>query len=210
MTTYSVKTKTSSVIRFCGQLCLLAGVLGAASSAYLAFGSPAVPEDMSSYPQTPEALTGTQAWFALQHLGLLAGLLALWWSRAARSTRLGRLGHAGAVAGMIGWAVTEVAAIVARHDTNDTALAGLPVTSYGLFSLLIGAGLILEGAAVLRARVWDGWRRWRPVALGIWVFVPLPAIGLAVEAGQAAIAGWMLLFAALGWCLAVPDRRRAH
>ena len=211
MTAYSAKARSSSVVRFCGQLCLLAGILGAASSAYLAFGSPAVPEDMWSYPQTPEAFTGTQAWFAVQHLGLLADLLALWWSGAAGSARLGRIGHAGAVAGMIGWTVTEVAAITARHDTDDRALAGLLVTSYGLFRLLIGAGLILEGVAVLRARVWEGWRRWLPLALGIWVFVPLmPAMGLPVEAGQAAMAGWMLLFAALGWCLAVPDRRRGR
>jgi hypothetical protein len=112
---------------------------------------------------------------------------------------------------VIGWTVTEVAAIAARNDTNDTTMAGLLVTSYGLFSLLIGVGLILEGVAVLWARVWDGWRRWLPLALGIWVFVPLmPSMGLPVEGAEAAMAGWMLLFAALGWCLASLDRRRAH
>ena len=209
MTTYSARIRTSSRIRLCGQLCLLAGVLGAASSAYLAFHSPAVPEDMWSYPQTPEAFTGTRAWLAVQHLGLLAGLFAMWWSGAAGSTRLGRIGHAGAVAGMIGWIITEVAAITARHDTNDTTLAGLLVVGYGLFSLFMGAGLILEGIAVLRARVWHGWRRWLPLALGIWVFVPLmPAMGSPVESAEAAMAGWMLLFAALGWCLATLDRRQ--
>ena len=209
MTTYSAKLRTSSTIRFCGQVCLLAGVLGAASSGYLAVDSPAVPEDMWSYPQTPEAFTGTQVWLAVQHLGLLAGLFALWWSGAAGSTRLGRIGHTGAVAGVVGWIITEVAAITARHDANDTTLAGLLVVSYGLFSLFIGVGLILEGIAVLRARVWDGWRRWLPLALGIWVFVPLmPAMGLQGESAEAALAGWMLLFAALGWCLATLDRRQ--
>jgi hypothetical protein len=109
---------------------------------------------------------------------------------------------------VIGWTITEIAAIAARNDTNDTTMAGLLVASYGL---LIGVGLILEGVAVLRARVWDGWRRWLPLALGIWVFVPLmPSMGLPVEGAEAAMAGWMLLFAALGWCLASLDRRRAH
>jgi hypothetical protein len=65
--------------------------------------------------------------------------------------------------------------------------------------------LILEGAAVLRARSWDGWRRWLPLALGIWVFVMMSAFGLSFEAAQFATAGWMLLFAALGWCLASLD-----
>jgi hypothetical protein len=210
MTTYLARTKTSSAIRFCGLLCLLAGVLGAASSAYLAFASPSVPEDMWSYPQTPEAFAGTQIWFAVQHLGLLAGLLALWWSGAAGSARLGRIGHAGAVAGIVGWTITEVVAIAARYDTNDTTAAGLLAASYGLFSLLIGVALILEGAAVLKARRWDGWRRWLPLALGIWILVTLPAFGLSVEAAQFAIVGWMLLFAALGWCLASLDRRQAN
>jgi hypothetical protein len=77
--------------------------------------------------------------------------------------------------------------------------------AYGLF---MGVGLILEGIAVLRARIWDGWRRWLPLALGIWVFVPLmPAMGLPVESAEAATAGWMLPFAALGWRLATLDRR---
>ena len=62
---------------------------------------------------------------------------------------------------------------------------------------------------MLRARVWDGWRRWLPLALGIWVFVTLmPAEGLGGGSAEAAMAGWMLLFAALGWCLATLDRRR--
>jgi len=209
MTTYLAKTKTSATIRFCGQLCLVAAVLGAASSAYLAFRSPPVPEDMWSYPQTAEAFTGTKVWLAVQHLGLLAGLLALWWSGTAGSARLGRIGHVGAVAGVIGWTLTEVAAIAARYDTNDTTMAGLLATSYGLFSLLIGVGLILEGIAVLRARVWDGWPRWLPLALGIWLFVMMPAFGSSFEVAELATACWMLLFAALGWCLASLGRRWA-
>jgi hypothetical protein len=210
MTTYSTKIRTSSTIRFCGQLCLLAGVLGAASSVYLAFYSPAVPEDMWSYPQTPAAFAGMRGWLAVQHLGLLAGLFALWWSGAAGSTRLGRIGHASAAAGVIGWIITEVTAITARHDPDDTTLVALLGASYGLFSLFIGVGLILEGIAVVRARIWDGWRRWLPLALGIWVFVPLmPAMGMTVEIAEAAMAGWMLLFAALGWSLATLDRRQA-
>jgi len=102
------------------------------------------------------------------------------------------------------------ASSVIRFCGQLCLLAGLLVMSYGLFSLVMGVALILEGVAVLRARVWDGWRRWLPLALGIWVFVPLmPAMGLPFEAAEAAMAGWMLLFAALGWCLAVPHRRRA-
>ena len=103
----------------------------------------------------------------------------------------------------------QVEAVLATHRRGFLRSAGLLVVSYGLFSLFMGVGLILEGIAVLRARVWHGWRRWLPLALGIWVFVPLmPAMGSPVESAEAAMAGWMLLFAALGWCLATLDRRQ--
>ena len=36
----------------------------------------------------------------------------------------------------------------------------------------------------------------------------MPAMGSPVESAEAAMAGWMLLFAALGWCLATLDRRQ--
>ena len=44
----------------------------------------------------------------------------------------------------------------------------------------------------------------------VWTFLGFPTYGGGpFEAAEAAMAGWMLLFAALGWCLAVPDRPRA-
>ena len=44
-----------------------------------------------------------------------------------------------------------------------------------------------------------------PLALGVWVFVPMtPAIMAGFMPARLAITGWMLLFAALGWALAVP------
>jgi hypothetical protein len=74
---------------------------------------------------------------------------------------------------------------------------------YGVFSILIGgAALVAEGIAVGRAGVWLGWRRWLPLVMGVWVFVPmLPALASSFTGARFAIAGWMLLFAALGWAL---------
>jgi len=188
--------------RAAGRLCLWAGVLGAASGVVLVFVEPAVPENQWSYPQTVTAFTATQVWFALQHVGLLIGILALRWTGALGRSTLGSLGHTVAAASMLGFAVTELAAIAAAHDTNDSPLAGLLSAAYGIFSIVLGAALVAEGIAVLRAKVWDGWRRFIPLALGVWVFVPLlPALALSFVGARFAIAGWMLLFAALGWAL---------
>jgi len=79
---------------------------------------------------------------------------------------------------------------------------------YGVFTLLIAVALVIEGSAVLRAHIWQGWKRWVPLALGVWVFVPmLPALALSYAGGRLAIAGWMLLFAALGWALIKHEDR---
>jgi len=192
----------SITIRRAGQVCMWAGLLGAASGVYLAGVDAAVDKNQWSYPQSVGEFTVTQIWFAVQHIGLVAGLLALWWSGAVGPSRLGRFGHYAAVACMIGFAVTELAAIPAATDSMDTSRVGVLEAMYGIFSMLLGAALIAEGIAVARAGAWRGWRRWVPLALGVWVFMPMtPALALSFTGARYAIAGWMLLFAALGWTL---------
>ncbi|RAX44838.1 hypothetical protein DQ354_13655 [Arthrobacter sp. AQ5-06] len=189
-------------IRAAGLVCFWTAVLGAASGVFLAFVQPAVPENQWSYPLNVTAFSAIQVWFALQHVGLLLGLLALSWTGALGQSTLARIGHPVAVASMLGFAATELAAITAAHDSQDSPLVGLLGAAYGVFSLLIGAALVVEGIAVLKAKVWQGWQRWIPLALGVWVFVPmLPALALSFVGARFAIAGWMLLFAALGWAL---------
>ena len=189
-------------IRRAGLLCFFAAMIGAASGVFLAFIQPAVPENQWSYPLDVTAFTAIQVWFALQHVGLLLGLFALRWAGALGQSNLGHIGHLAAVTSMIGFAVTELVAIVAAQETKGSPLVGIFGAAYGVFSIVLGAALVVEGIAVLRARVWQGWQRWIPLALGMWVFVPLlPALALSFLGARLAIAGWMLLFAALGWVL---------
>jgi len=60
-----------------GAVCLAAGILGAVSGIFLAVYPAKVSEDMFSYPLTAGGFTVIQIWFFVQHLGLLAGILAL-------------------------------------------------------------------------------------------------------------------------------------
>ncbi|WP_426225164.1 hypothetical protein [Pseudarthrobacter sp. DSP2-3-2b1] len=203
-----------STIRTAGLLCFWTAVLGAASGVFLAFIEPVVPESQWSYPLDVGAFTVIQVWFAVQHLGLLLGLMALRWTGALGLGTPGRIAQIVAVACMAAFAAAELAAIAAAADSQESALAGLLGVAYGIISVVLGAALIVAGMAVLRARVWKGWRRLIPLALGLWVFVPmLPALALSFTGARFAIAGWMLLFAALGWALvrpsAAPERVQA-
>lgn len=78
---------------------------------------------------------------------------------------------------------------------------------------MIGLGTVIAGIAVVRARVWTGWARWVPLAIGVMHFVVVtPAIfSGGFVAGRLAIGSWMLLFGALGFALVrhVSDAKRS-
>lgn len=183
-----------------GQLCMWAGLLGAVSGVFLAVVPPAVDDDRYSYPLTAAAFVAIQLWFVVQHLGLLAGIVGLGRSGATAGRLLGVRAAAG---GMVLLTLTEAAAIGAARSTYPGSITDLLDALYGISSVALGVGLVAAGIAMLRAHVWRGWRRWLPLALGVYVFVPMfPAMFGGFLAARLAITGWMLLFALLGWALA--------
>ena len=103
-------------------------------------------------------------------------------------------------------AVNELVTISAYEAATDSDLATLVENLYGPPVMLIGIGLLVAGAALLRqgTAAWAG-ARWVPalvLVLGVYVFVPLtPAIMGPFTAGRLGIGGWMLLFAVLGYGL---------
>lgn len=207
-TDLTTPTRGSSLLLRAGWLCLAAGVLGAASGLYLAVVEPAVSSQQWSYPQSEPEFAVTQAWFALQHLGLLAGIVGLGRSGALGDRRWAQRATTVAAAGMAALAVTELVAIIPAEQPVDAAF---PVTLggvYGIICTLLGVALTVSGIGVLRAQVWTGWARWVPLALGVWVFVPMfPAMALSFVGARVSIGGWMVLFALLGWALV---QRSAH
>lgn len=189
-------------------LCLWAGILGAASGVFLAVVAPVVESTRYSYPLDATGFRLIQAWFVVQHVGLAIGLVGLERSGALGDGRVGRIGYWVALAGMAILTVTEAVAIGAAGMSTKTAFTGALGAGYGLSTTLLGIGLVMAGVAVARAGRWQGWARFLPLAMGIWVFVPMfPALVLSPNAGaRLAITGWMLLFALLGWALARPSR----
>lgn len=185
-----------------GAVCLVAGILGAASGGVLAAYPGQVPEDMYSYPLTASGFTAIQIWFFVQHLGLLAGIVALTRAEAMAPGRSARWGTGLAAVGMTLLAVTELIAITARDSTYPGDGTGLLDGLYGLSSLAVGVGLIVAGIAVRRSRRWTGWRSLVVLVAGIFVFVPMmPALMGPFVLARLAITVWMLLFAALGYTL---------
>ena len=204
-TTLPARARTTAQdVTALARLCLWAGLVGGASGIALAVVPAAVDSDRYSYPLSAAAFVVAQCWFAVQHLGLLAGLVAL-----GRSGWPGgrRRGVQAACVGMGLLTAMELLAITAVRSSYPTTATTVLDAGYGIASTMIGVGLVAAGVATLRAGVAHGRRRWVPLVLGAYVFVPMfPAMAAGFVPARLAIAGWMLLFALLGLLLA--DERR--
>jgi hypothetical protein len=77
---------------------------------------------------------------------------------------------------------------------------------YGTSTLLLGVALLAKGLSVAWAGAWQGWKRWLPLSLGVWLLlVVFPALALNFDAARWAMSAWLLLFALLGWVLTRED-----
>jgi len=201
-----ITTTTSRSVRRAGAWCLGAGLVGAAQAIIMLAWSPQVSQDRYSYPFTGLGFVVAQTSFFLQHLPLVFALAALWWLPATRASRTARIAIVAATAGLTMLTVLELVTIVAYESATDSSRATLVNNLYGPPVILIGAGLLVAGLALLRQGTseWGG-ARWVPalvLVMGLYVFVPLtPAIMGSFLAGRLGIGGWMLLFAVLGYGL---------
>jgi hypothetical protein len=143
----------------------------------------------------PQATSGSSPWTVLSACALLllvAGLGGLAVTELAGSGRLAIIGLAVAIAG----AVTDLLAhVIAAIDPSRPVSPLFPVGEIGIW-----LGMVLTGAAVLRARRWPGRGRFLPLACGLYPLAAvLPAYLLGSgRAGYLVGAGLGLLWAAFG------------
>jgi hypothetical protein len=107
---------------------------------------------------------------------------------------------------MLGLSALELIAISAKDSPYPSTRTDTIEAWYAVASTAIGVFLVVAGIAVLRAKVWTGWQRYLPLALGIYVFVPLtPGIFGPFVVARLVITGWMAVFAVFGWALLRHD-----
>jgi hypothetical protein len=161
-----------------------------------------IPEDRWSFPWSSSAFVPVSIVYAVLHVLVAVGLLGFARSRATGDGRGGRIAALAAVAGTAVLAVAELLSIpIADQRTDDTG-PQLVAALFGAGSVVSMAGFLVAGVATVRARRWDSWRRYTPLALGVWMIAMLPL--LATSAMAAAITVYGLLLLAL--CVAVATR----
>jgi hypothetical protein len=114
-----------------------------------------------------------------------------------------------AVVGTLLLAVAELASIPVADQRMDDTGPGLVGAGFGLATLVSAAGLLVAGVATVRAGYWSGWRRFAPLAVGVWLAAMIALVDTPALAVSVTLYG--LLLTGLGVAVAtgpVPAARR--
>jgi hypothetical protein len=161
-------------IRQRAALFMVAAAATAVAGAVLLFGMQPftdIPDDMWRYPwESSGAFVAFSVFSATLHGFVAAGILAFGRSGAAGRSRAATSGVALAVAGTVLLLVGELASIAIRNaETSDTSAGIVGGGVFGVAGILSTIGFLVLGWATLRANVWHDWRRYTPLAIGIWL-----------------------------------------
>ncbi|MGN9911491.1 hypothetical protein ACTMTJ_28410 [Phytohabitans sp. LJ34] len=152
-----------------------------------------VSDDRWSYPWSAGAFVVVTAVYALLHLLIAVGLVAFARAGATGTSRAGRAGTALAVAGTLLLTLAELASIPIRDAAMDDTTAATVGSMFGLGTLVSAVGLLLAGRATLSAGVWRGWRRYTPLAAGVWTTILLGLSFTKALPGGVGVYGALLL-----------------
>jgi hypothetical protein len=113
MTAITTRAMPISRLRTLGLVTVVTSLIGTACAVAIIAWPPQVSDDWYSYPFDATGYAVAQSFFAVHHLGILAGLFGLAglaWPRASRATRTGLLI---AILGMVALTACELFAITA-------------------------------------------------------------------------------------------------
>ena len=201
-----------SGIRRAGLLAAIGGALNVIFGAVVqGIVQPAsdVSDEMWSYPWSSDAFVPVSLVLAALYVLVFIGVLGFARSGVAGPGRSARVGTVVALTGTAVLFAAQLLSIPIADQRLDDTGAGLVSAVFGSGGVLSAIGFIVAGIATVRARRWDGWRRYVPLAIGIWL---VALNGLVVTpALAAAVALYGLLLTALGvalWTQPTPSTPR--
>jgi hypothetical protein len=180
--------KSSSFVRWSGLCLILAGLMQLVIGPLQQF-SPVAPPSLD--------FSIRNGLIAVTHALVLVGVIGLARSGAAGDGWLGKVG--------LGLAII-MGALFIPAELSIQANQPLGATLDGICAMGLGLGMILAGAAVLRAGRWQDWRRFIPLLFGLYPFLLImPFIFLTGAPDFVAIGGWGVFSLLLGVALRAED-----
>jgi hypothetical protein len=133
-------------------------------------------------------------------LGLMGGPLGLLALRAGGNGRMGRVGLSGAVITLLGLLFYLVGVVYTSLIDPEMGIF------YALGALLSGIGMLPLGIAALALRPLVGWRRFAPLAVGLYyiLMIPFQIVFFIVPNDQPSstlLAFWGLTWSLLGYAI---------
>ena len=130
--------------------------------------STTVSDERWSYPWSSSSLIPISILWASLHVLVFIGVLGFARSGLAGKSRGARVGVSVALAGTALLFVGELASIAVRNQHVHDAGAEVVGAIFAIAIVLSAVGFLATGIATMRARLWHGWRRFAPLAVGIW------------------------------------------
>ncbi|KJK45352.1 hypothetical protein UK23_26395 [Lentzea aerocolonigenes] len=153
-----------------------ATVLSGVLTQFFVLPSTTVADTQWSYPWPSDTFVLVCLVYAVFHALVLVGVLGFARGDAVGTSRAARAGGALAVAGTGVLLVAELASIPFRDEALSATGPSVVGAVFGLGTLLTAVGFLMLGVTTLRAGVWQGWRRYVPLATGVWTTL---LVGLA-------------------------------
>ncbi|TDO56795.1 hypothetical protein EV651_112182 [Kribbella sp. VKM Ac-2571] len=131
-----------------------------------------ISDKLWSYPWSADAFVPVSIVYAVLHLLVFLGMVAVF---RAMTTRAGRIGAALAAGGTLVLLLAELASVPIADQRLDDTGPQLVGACFGLGVALTAIGLIVAGVVALR--LWTGWQRYAALLAGVWSVV---MIGLSM------------------------------
>jgi hypothetical protein len=190
-----------SPVRQRAALFMVAGAATAVAGAVLFFGvqpTTDLSDEMWRYPwESSGAFVAFSLFSASLHALVAIGIVAFGRSGAAGRSRAASRGVALAVAGTAMLLVGELVSIPVRNAESSDTSATIVGVVFGVGGVLSTIGFLVLGWATLRAGVWQGWRRFTPLAPGVWLCVMAVLARPTVLHGAVGVYGLSLLAVAV-------------
>ncbi len=188
-------------LRASGLYCVIGAVIAVAGAIWVSAATPSVPPDRVSFPFTPATFRFTEVLWTLTHVLVLLGVIGLARSGLMGPSRTGRIGSWVAVAGMALLVPAELGYVFAANAAENSAADNVLSAVFGLAVPVAGIGLLLAGAATVRAGRWPGPGRYAPLLCGVLAFALVAVQVVRPSIFTWPIAVWNLAFIWFGLAL---------
>lgn len=189
-----------SVVQQLSLLGVIGGAIMTVGAAVTYFVTSDVSSDLINAPYSRSTFVMTESLWGICHGLAAAAFYGFLRSGLAGPGALARWGNRLALVGLAAMLPLEFAYALATGKTEDDTYVVVVGSVFGLAAVLVGIGMVLNGIATARSGGWTGWRRYLPLACGLYTFLVLIPLTFT-RIDMFGISGFSFIFLLLAWAV---------